>query len=252
MRNRPGLYDAHMHSCHSSDFKVIPGKTVLSCAAAPMDWPVLLTERQRELKIFLGIHPEALPADSAELPPLLEKLSEYLHSSPLAGIGECGLDRRFYKKSPRALQEEALRFQIRLADRLSRPLNLHQVKASGALAEVLEEEKPSAPFIIHGFKEKKETAERFLRLGAFLSFGPGRHWEDESFVTLFRSIPRKRILLESDWPYALAPELRSQSEPAKTYAMTMNSHYETASAALGIDKEELCELVRENGTVFTD
>ncbi len=241
---KPGLFDAHMHSAHSSGFPLPAEKILLSCAASPRDWPALLSESRPEARIFLGLHPASLPAAHAELPPLLEQLSAHLYSAPRAGVGECGLDRRYYRSHDRKSQEEALRFQIRLAVSLARPLNLHQVRAAGALAEVLEEEQPGTPLIIHGFKEKKETAERFIRLGAFLSFAPGRHWEDESFLTLFRAIPRNRILLESDWPYT--------EDPGRSYMETMKAHYEAVSAVLGIDKEELCELVKRNGKVFTD
>lgn len=271
---KAGLYDAHMHSCHDAGFSPLPGRRLLSCAAGPDDWLPLLSESRREIRIFLGLHPMNLPGNPAELPPLLERLSDHLRAAPRAGVGECGLDRRDYKAHPRLLQEEALRFQIRLAVSLDRPLNLHQVRAAGALAEVLEDERPRVPLIIHGFREKRETAERLLRTGAYLSFGPGRHWEDEGFRSLFRAIPRERILMESDWPYADGPAPIPESEfsgeakdspgadasgaekpvdPSRSsYSGIMNAHYRAAAAVLGIDKEELAGLVQKNGTVFTD
>ena len=181
----------------------------------------------------------AIPQSPEEIPPLLEQFNRAVQSSPRCGIGECGLDRRYYKKLPRGIQEKVLSHQLRLAVQLNRPVSLHQVKAAGALAELLEAEKPDNPMILHGFKEKPETAERYLKMGIYLSLGPGRQWNDISFRSMVRRLPRSRILLESDWPYTDAP-----------YEKTIKTLYETAAAVLGIDREELLDIVKNNGKVF--
>ena len=233
------IFDAHMHSSPVPDFKPAPGGYYLSCAAGPDDWPVLMKESRPEIRPFLGIHPMAIPQSPEEIPPLLEQFNRVVQSTPHCGIGECGLDRRYYKQLSRGIQEKVLTHQLRLAVQLNRPLCLHQVKATGALAELLEAEKPGIPMILHGFKEKTETAERYLKTGVYLSLGPGRQWNDSSFRSMVRRLPRSRILLESDWPYADPP-----------YNKTMRTHYETAAAVFGIDREELLDIVKNNGKVF--
>ncbi len=233
------IFDAHMHSSPVPDFVPAPGGCYLSCAAGPEDWPLLKKENRPEIRPFLGIHPMAIPQVPEEIPPLLDQFDRAVQSSPRCGVGECGLDRRYYKQIPRSLQEKVLIHQLRLAVQLNRPVSLHQVKAAGALAELLEAEKPDTPFILHGFKEKPETAERYLKTGAFLSLGPGRQWNDSSFCSMVRRLPRSRILLESDWPYTDPP-----------YEKTMKILYETAAAVLGIDREELLDIVKNNGKVF--
>ena len=235
------IFDAHMHSCHVQNFPVASDGFYLSCASAPKDWQSLLEEVRPQFRIFLGLHPMEIPLRKGDRQDVLKQLKKLIISHPGAGIGECGLDRRIYRRIPRLLQEAVLIEQIHLAVQYSRPFNLHQVKASGALAEVLEKEKPEVPFVIHGFKEKEETARRYLSLGAYLSVGPGRHWKDDSFRQLFRSLPRDRILLESDWPYTDGP-----------YENAMNTLSAAAADTLGIDTGELWELIRRNGKVFTD
>ena len=233
------IFDAHMHSSPVPDFRPAPGGYYLSCAAGPEDWPILIKENRPEIRPFLGIHPMAIPQTPEKIPPLLEQFNKAVQSSPRCGIGECGLDRRYYKNLPRSIQEKILTHQLHLAVQQNRPVSLHQVKAAGALAELLEAEKPDVPFILHGFKEKPETADRYLRMGAYLSLGPGRQWNDSSFRSMVRRLPRSRILLESDWPYTALP-----------YEKTMDALYKTAAAVLGIDREELLAIVKNNGKVF--
>ena len=235
------FFDAHLHTSHVREFPGREGCFYLSCAAGPRDWPLLRKESRREIRIFLGIHPMTIPEDPPGTAALLEELETLLPACPDAGIGECGLDRRYYKSISRHRQEEVLRFQIRLAVRLGRPLSFHQVKAAGALAEVLEDEKPEVPFLIHGFKEKRETAARYIRRGAMLSLGPGRQWEDSGFRNMVRTLPRDRLLLESDWPYTDSP-----------YEKTIIDLYDRAAGVLGIDRAGLLDIVNTNGKVFTN
>lgn len=233
------LFDAHMHSARREDFSPPAGALCLSCAAGPEDWAPLLGEIRPQLRVFLGLHPLALPAGDGELRERLAELARLLEGAPRAGLGECGLDRRARGSEARRRQKDALRAQIRLARRLGRPLCLHQVRAAGALAELLEAEKPEVPLLLHGFRGKAETARRFLKRGAFLSFGPGRHWEEPSFAELLGGLPRERLLLESDWPFCGGP-----------YAPVTTALYRRAAELLGTDAAELALAMRARGEPF--
>jgi len=233
------LLDAHLHTVRSPGTSYPENWSYCTCSAGPADWKPLLQAERPGLRPFLGLHPEEITETAGED---LDRLEELLTRHPAAGVGECGLDRRFYRTVPRSRQEELLVRQIRTACRLDRPLCLHQVRAAGALAEVLERERPVVPCLLHGFREQPETARRYLRLGGYLSLGPGRHWENEDFRTMIRELPLNRILLESDWPYTRCEDYREVLEDL----------YSTAAGVLGIDRNELITIVRNNGTVFTN
>ncbi len=230
-----------MHSCHDPDFSPSGTDRYLSCASKPGDWKLLKEEKNPSFRIFAGLHPMEIPEDQKLRALMMADLAGLISRQKTWGIGECGLDRRFYRRISRSLQITILREQFHLARRYARPLALHQVHAPGVLAELLEREKLPVPFLIHGFREKIETARRFLKQGAFLSLGPGHHWANEDFLEMVRNLPRERILLESDWPYAQGP-----------YPALMNTLYSNASRTLGVDREALEELIIRNGAVFTN
>ncbi len=235
------LFDAHMHSSHDPGFIPSPKGTYLTCASKPGDWKLLEKEKRKEFRIFAGLHPIEIPPDRNLLNLLLEQLSHLIRKHKSWGLGECGLDRRFYNKITRELQMVVLIKQFRMATKHKRPLSLHQVRAPGALAELLEKEKPDVPLIIHGFKEKYETAMRYIRQGAYLSLGPGSHWGNKDFLSMVKQLPREHLLLESDWPYARGD-----------YTPLMENLYNQAALTLGIDRDALEELINRNGKVFKD
>jgi len=231
--------DAHLHSIHNPRADLTPGGLYLSCAASVADWQPLLEDGR--VIPFLGIHPEKItPSWRLEL----ERLDEILTRSPRAGLGECGLDRRFYPVCTREEQEKVLRAHFELAERHGRPVVLHQVGASGALADFLGREKPRVRVMIHGFHGSSGILDRYNSLGLYISLGPGRHWDSPGFAGTARRIPRERLLVETDWPYAAAAAGSSWSEMTdQTYALI--------SGHLGIDKTELAGIVQRNGEIFT-
>ncbi|MDA3958324.1 TatD family hydrolase [Oceanispirochaeta sp.] len=233
------LCDAHLHSSHAPFADLPEGGLYLSCAASRSDWQVLL--RDTRIKPFLGILPEYLtPGWEKDL----EKLDMILRKHPGAGIGECGLDKRYYKTFPRREQERVLKSHFDLARKHGRSLCLHQVQASGALADFISREKPDTPIMIHGFRGSEEILKRCIRLGMYISIGPGDDRQQSGFPELIRKIPRERLLLETDWPGSSGTEDRS-------YIERLNRHYENVARALGIEKEALAGSIMKNGTVFT-
>ncbi len=98
-------------------------------------------------------------------------------------IGEIGLD--FHKKIPKALQKEVFEKQFKIACDLQRPVNIHCVRAHGAMADIIEkyvgrknlesttnETSSKMNIILHSYAGKDEMTKRILGLNAnfFFSF----------------------------------------------------------------------------------
>jgi len=76
------------------------------------------------------------------------RLPGFLDAMP-SGVGEVGLD-RWIEGFDSSKQEEAFRFQIRLAAERGVPLSIHCLKAWGRMLEILEEEAlPDCGFLLH-------------------------------------------------------------------------------------------------------
>lgn len=172
------------------------------------------------LRLFstAGVHPHDAShwnADSSR------QMRALLEQPRVRAVGECGLDfnRDF---SPRPLQEKALEAQLALAVELQMPVFLHERDASERLLAILKDYRDHLPAaVVHCFTGEREALFSYLDLD--LHIGITGWICDERRGThlhpLVASIPRGRLMLESDAPYLLPRTLRpkpksGRNEPA--------------------------------------
>lgn len=138
----------------------------------------------------------------------------------VVAIGECGLD--YYhleKEEDKEKQKKAFISQIRLAQEVRKALMIHTRPKEDEDAyldvyNILKEEKPSVPIIIHFYVGSKEMAKKFLDLGCYFTFGGVITFAKE-YEEVINLIPIERILTETDAPYVSpAPHRGKRNEPA--------------------------------------
>ncbi len=159
----------------------------------------------------LGIHPQEIQGSLPEI----DILEDILDADKVIAVGEVGLD-YYWDTTFRDNQREVFRSQVRLAVKKNLPLIVHSRSAHADVMEILGSEKVDIPVLWHcftgGVTELKEILVRgyFLSIGGILTFPKASHLRD-----LVRSIPPKRLLLETDSPY-LSPQPRrgKRNEPA--------------------------------------
>jgi len=235
------LLDAHIHTHHEPKIKYPKGWTYLSCSACPDDWPDLQIEAENTVPFF-GIHPQCPGPERTKS--YIDQLDEILLMVPQAGVGEIGVDRRFYPTFPKADQISLFRNQLKIAQKRTRPVVIHHVGTIGTIVAILNDEKLSTPTMIHGWKGSGQMVFELSKLNCYLSLGPGKQWYDDKFLQMIQTIPLDRILLESDWPYSHGI--------LKDYKKVMEELYNRLAQARGIDRTEIIDIVRRNGTVFTN
>lgn len=139
--------------------------------------------------ISAGIHPWYLS------PSTLNEQLDWLESvittdRRVLAIGEAGLDRLC--QTPFKLQLKAFRIIIELSERYKLPLIIHAVKTFNEIMALKKEIHPFQPWIIHGFRGKKELAGSLLRQDFHFSVG-------EKFNTeAVKTIPSEHLLAETD------------------------------------------------------
>lgn len=138
--------------------------------------------------ISVGIHPWYLT--EANFSEQWRWLTESVRSERVVAIGEAGLDKAV--EVPFELQLSAFRRVIGVADEYGFPLIIHAVKASNEILELKKKLRPRNPWIIHGFRGKKELAQAYLRNGIYLSYGA--RYQEEAL----RSTPLDYLFLETD------------------------------------------------------
>ncbi len=160
-----------------------------------------------------GVHPhEARIAEDG----VYAELHGLASAGRIVAIGEIGLDFH-YDHSPRDVQQEVFRRQLRLARGLGLPVIVHTREADQETAAILEEERAGeAGGVIHCFTGGHELARRALALGFLISFsGIVTFPRAEEIQEVARATPRDRILVETDAPFLAPPPYRGKrNEPA--------------------------------------
>jgi TatD DNase family protein len=156
----------------------------------------------------VGIHPNET-GDAADLATLAA-------TREVIAIGETGLDYHSLKpEDARATRNQRDLFEthIALARAVRKPLIIHGRDAYADIYRILASAKFPYGVMIHFFQGTTEDAERFLDLGAYLSFAGPITFTDQ-YDEVIRSVPLDRILVETDAPYAApVPHRGERNEP---------------------------------------
>jgi len=151
------------------------------------EWPTLV-------KAFVGVHPSE--AERGGMPGWLEGALRRA-----TGIGEVGLDPKYSEVSKESTQMKLFRFQVGLAERARKPLQVH---SRGAERECLD---TLGTFnlrgvLLHWYQGEETVAEASER-GYFASFGPAI-LVSKRLKRMALAWDRNHVLAESDGPVRFA------------------------------------------------
>ncbi len=206
---------------------------------------VQLADQSPALYATVGIHPH----DAVQCTPeALHQLRTLAQHPKVVAIGEIGLD--FYRNlSPPDAQYSAVYAQLALAQECNLPIVVHCREAYDELLTVLADY-PNLRGVLHCFSGTPEHAERGLALGYYLGIGGVITFKSaESLRTIVQTMPRERLLLETDAPYlAPHPYRGKRNEPAylpiiaKHVAQLWETDLETLSHQTEQNAESLFQL----------
>ena len=177
---------------------------------------VAVAEKYEGVYASVGVHPHdaKLYDDRAE-----EHLSGLVRSSgKVVAWGEIGLD-YYYDHSPRDVQREVFRRQVRTAKELDLPIIIHSRDADDETVEILTEECSYPEFrggIMHCFGGTAKMAAELMPLGFLISFaGNVTFKKAENLREAARVVPLDKLLVETDCPFLTPVPFRGKrNEPA--------------------------------------
>ena len=188
----------------------------------------------------IGVHPhEAKGLDDARA----AEIRKLATDAKVVAIGEIGLDYH-YDHSPRDVQRDAFRAQVRLAHEVGLPIVVHSREAEDDTASILEEERASElGGVIHCFTSRPVLAERALAMGFCVSFsGIVTFPTSQDLRDVAATIPLDRLLIETDAPFlAPVPHRGKTNEPA-----FVRETAKTLAAVRGTTLEDLARVTSEN------
>lgn len=176
---------------------------------------VKTAERYENVFASVGVHPHdaKLYDDKAE-----ETLINLVKSSEkVIAWGEIGLD-FYYDHSPRDVQTEVFKQQIRTARDLNLPIIIHSRDADDETVEILSEECSYDNFkgIMHCFGGTAQMAQDLMNIGFLISFaGNVTFKKAENLREAARVVPLEKLLIETDCPFLTPIPFRGKrNEPA--------------------------------------
>jgi len=151
--------------------------------------------------LMTGIHPTDVKENyKDELKFVVNSLKKHNY----VAIGEIGID-LYWDKSFLKQQQEAFRFQIRLAIKNNLPIVIHCREAFDEIFEILDKENcDKLRGVFHCFTGTLDQAQRAIDLGFLLGIGGVVTFKNGGIDKFLNKIDLKYIVMETDSPY-LAP-----------------------------------------------
>lgn len=185
---------------------------------------VELSEKYENLYSIVGVHPHH--ADKVEKG-WLEKLETIARNKKVLAIGEIGMDYYNYKSNgivdPK-IQKEVFEAQIRLANKLDLPLQIHNRQAGKDVIDVLKKNRKllkRVPGMFHCFAGNFKILDMALEMGFFIGFDGNITYEGiargetVSLWDICKKTPLDRIIIETDSPFLTpVPHRGGRNEPS--------------------------------------
>jgi len=248
------LIDTHCHLNFPDSFPD-PQKEIEEAAAAGVEKLIVvgcdmassraaldLAERHEGVYAVVGWHPNyTAKYDKGSL----DELREMAAHPKAVAIGEIGLDWHWDYATP-LQQEAALLDQLALAREIDMPVVFHCREAYPDLLRFLEA-MPKHRYLFHCFAGDEDAARRATALDAYFGVdGPVSYKSAGALRDIVRSLPRDRIVIETDSPYLSPMPYRGKpNRPA--YVAFVNG---ALASTLGITPEECGDLTTANARRF--
>ncbi len=203
---------------------------------------VAVAEKYDNVYASVGVHPHdaKLYDDAAEA-----HLTDLVQTSEkVIAWGEIGLD-YYYDHSPRDVQRDVFRRQIRTARELDLPIIIHSRDADDETVEILTQECSYNGFrgIMHCFGGTASMAEALMKIGFLISFaGNVTFKKAENLRDAARVVPLDRLLIETDCPFLTPVPFRGKRNEPSYVVHTANF----LAGFYSIDVNELAEATTSN------
>lgn len=189
---------------------------------------------------YVGVFPEEVKDFSDKT---LSDMEEIIKSNPkIIGIGEIGLD-YYWDKSFKELQKEVFIKQIKFANQMNLPLNIHSREAHLDTLEILKKYNKNSTAIMHCFSGSLEFARECIKEGIYIALGGVVTFKNaKKTKEVAKNIPLEYLLLETDDPYlAPVPFRGKENQP-----MYVKYVAEEIANLRGITPEEVAKTSTEN------
>lgn len=190
-----------------------------------------------------GISPNDIPQTEEELWKELGKINKLAkENNKVVVIGEIGLDYHWNTEN-KELQKKAFIEQIKIANELNLPIQIHTRDAIMDTLEILKQNNVNKKGIFHCCPLNRELVKEGLKLGFYISFaGPVTFKNSKNANEIIEMVPNEKMLIETDSPYLSPEPLRGKRNDPRNVKYIAKKIAEVKNITI----EEVADITYEN------
>jgi TatD DNase family protein len=210
-------------------------------------WAVKTAKEFSQIHATVALHPNEAPVIALEkgesaLDEAIAEIAELAKEDVVRAIGETGVD--FYRTSEegREFQEKSFRAHIQIANKLNKPVMVHDRDAHLDALRILDDEK-AQQVIFHCFSGDKEFAQELVKRGWYLSFaGTCTFKNAQSLRDALQVTPLENVLVETDAPFLTPMPYRGYPNSSYMIPLTLA----TMAKEMNVDINTVADATRTN------
>jgi TatD DNase family protein len=210
-------------------------------------WAVKTAKEFSQIHATVALHPNDAPVIALEkgesaLDEAIAEIAELAKEDVVRAIGETGVD--FFRTSEegRAFQEKSFRAHIQIANKLNKPVMVHDRDAHLDALRILDDEK-AQQVIFHCFSGDKTFAQELVKRGWYLSFaGTCTFKNAQSLRDALQVTPLENVLVETDAPFLTPMPYRGYPNSSYMIPLTLA----TMAKEMNVDINTVADATRTN------
>ena len=210
-------------------------------------WAVKTAKEFSQIHATVALHPNdapliALEKSESALDEAIAEIADLAKEDVVRAIGETGVD--FFRTSEegRAFQEKSFRAHIQIANKLNKPVMVHDRDAHLDALRILDDEK-AQQVIFHCFSGDKEFAQELVKRGWYLSFaGTCTFKNAQSLRDALQVTPLENVLVETDAPFLTPMPYRGYPNSSYMIPLTLA----TMAQEMNVDINTVADATRTN------
>ncbi len=173
---------------------------------------------------------------------ILDDIKEFAKNKKVVSIGEIGLD-YYWDKSFVDEQKDIFIKQVKLANELELPIEIHDREAHKDVFDILVEYNKTSDVVFHCFSGSVEFARECLKQGWYIALGGVVTFKNAvKTKEVAKDVPLDRLMLETDSPYLTPVPFRGkENQPAYVRYVA-----DEIAKLKGIDVKEVIEATTKN------
>lgn len=173
---------------------------------------------------------------------IIDDIKELAKNKKVVSIGEIGLD-YYWDKSFVDEQKDIFIKQVKLANELGLPIEIHDREAHKDVFDILVEYNKTSDVVFHCFSGSVEFARECLKQGWYIALGGVVTFKNAvKTKEVAKDVPLDRLMLETDSPYLTPVPFRGkENQPAYVRYVA-----DEIAKLKGIDVKEVIEATTKN------